>query len=225
MQQPKSNEAILPAGITEELVQGLKEKHGEVILAEIGEEPNVMSVVAVRPPKMAICEYEKWSESDPDKAKQIMVNAGLKSHVDQVYANDYLFMSVYAAVCELQPIRKGVIIDLPEDLSKLPEGITDEMVNKAIAAYGKQNVKLAKVATAEDEKADIQVLMNRPGRTAVSDYEKFSDSNPLKAKRKLINGTLLSHKELTEKNDWVFFSVFSAAVQLLKVDKANFTKL
>lgn len=226
MQQPKSNnKVILPEGITQEMVDALKQKHGEAFLLDIGEEEHHLTVLAVRPSRIPICEHEKWTDADPDKAKQIMINDSLKSHSEQVYANDYLFMSLYSAVCDLQPIRRASLQVIPKDMSKLPDGITEDMVNKAIATYGIRNVQLAKIATSDDEADDMLVLMNRPGRKAVSDYERFSDSNPLKAKRKLIAGTLLSHKEITEKNDWAFFGVFSAAVQLLKVEKSDFTKL
>lgn len=104
----------LPAGITEEMVAQAKEKYGDkkVKIAELPKDDNgdeFLSVLVRVPDRKTLDEFEKWMDKSPGKAKEILLNACLLSHKDEVKADDGLFLSAVEAIAQLIPIRKAVI--------------------------------------------------------------------------------------------------------------------
>lgn len=103
---------------------------------------------------------------------------------------------------------------------KLPEGITQEMIDEAKSKHGEGNVKYAELPLDDDGSDTLTVLMRRPTRKVIGEFEKWADSQPNKAKEILVNGTLLSHKDRVKADDGLFFGAFNAAVELMPVRKA-----
>lgn len=108
-------EAIdLPDGITQEMVDEAKKKHGSKKVA-IGYLPmddegeNTLAVLLKVPDRDALSEFEKWSDRNPKKSKEILVNACLLSHKDQVKADDELFLTCVNAIADLIPVRKAIV--------------------------------------------------------------------------------------------------------------------
>lgn len=104
--------------------------------------------------------------------------------------------------------------------TKLPPGITQEMVKEAKEKYGNENVKIADLPKDEEATDYLSVLMRRPTRKAIGEFEKWADSQPDKAKAVLVKYSLLSHKDEVMADDGLFLGAFNAAVELMPVRKA-----
>jgi len=100
--------------------------------------------------------------------------------------------------------------------SKLPEGVTAEMV-----AEWKQQYGTVKLASLQDENGEFlrQVVMRVPNRKTIGEFEKWIDKQPLKAKEILVNGCLLTDKEAVKADDVLFSAAFSASVELMPMGK------
>ncbi|NDW10949.1 hypothetical protein [Dysgonomonas sp. 520] len=106
----------LPDGVTEEMVTKWKEDFGSnnVKKANLVDKDGVYckSVVVKVPQRKELSESEKWSFSNPDKSKEILVNACVLSHKEEVKADNQLFFSAWAAINELSPLAKATVEDL-----------------------------------------------------------------------------------------------------------------
>lgn len=110
-------EKKLPIGITEEMVATAKNKFGNdnVKLAELPKDDDgneVLSVLVRVPNRQVINEFTKWYDKNPGKAEDILVNACLLSHKDEVKADELLIMGAVNAIVTLIPVRKGTIKNL-----------------------------------------------------------------------------------------------------------------
>jgi len=113
----KKDQITLPQGVTAEMVAAWKEQFGadKVRLAELPLDDNgekVLEVVVRVPGRKELGEFEKWIDRNPDKAKEIMVNACLLTKKDEVKAQDDLFLAAFDAISQLLPIRKAIIKNL-----------------------------------------------------------------------------------------------------------------
>ena len=106
------------AAVTPEQIQAWKEKHGankikqiDLPLDDTGNGP-VLSVYARVPDRRILSEWEKWSDKNPDKAKEILVKNCLLSHVDQVCADQDLFFCALGGITELIPVRRAIVKNL-----------------------------------------------------------------------------------------------------------------
>lgn len=208
---------MLPPGITQEMIDKAKADYGTTgmvylvdLISDQGDK--LLEVLIRRPNRMIIQQFELHAEFDPGKAREILVNNCLLSHKDQVKGNDEMFAAVVTAVIELFPIRKATIIDL--DSNNLPEGITSELVADAITRKGVAHVKLAQLQKGADGKEILTVLVCTPSRKDISDFEKWSERQPNKAKNILIDSAILSHKETIKEDDWLWYAAANAATQL-----------
>lgn len=100
--------------ITSEMITAAKEKYGEdkVKIAELpldDDGKNILEVLVRVPDRKIIGEFEKWADKNPDKSKEILVNACLLTFVEQVKSDDTLFFTAVNAIAELIPIRKAII--------------------------------------------------------------------------------------------------------------------
>lgn len=104
----------LPDGITQEMVNEAKAKYGEKKIA-LGTLPmddegeNFLHVLLKVPDRNTLSEFEKWSEKNPKKSKEILVNSCLLSHKDEVKADDELFLTCVNAIADLIPVRKAIV--------------------------------------------------------------------------------------------------------------------
>lgn len=117
--QPAAQEPSRPEypGITQEMVNNAKEKYGadKVKYADLPLDDNnerFLTVLITVPGRTVIGEFEKWSDKNPNKAKEIIINSCLLSHKDQVKADDNLFFTAVNAIADLIPIRKAIIKNL-----------------------------------------------------------------------------------------------------------------
>ena len=113
----ENNAPVLPEGVTPEMVKAWKERYGEnkIKLASLpmDDDGNQYKDVVVRvPDRKVMSEVEKWLDKSPEKAKEIMINACLLSHKDEVKADDGLFFGAVDAVTKLMPIRTAIVKNL-----------------------------------------------------------------------------------------------------------------
>lgn len=104
---------VLPEGITAEMIDAAKVKHGadKVRLIEIiNDETNeTKTVLAAVPSRAVIGQYQRYEANDPKKAQEILVKACLLSHKDEVLADDALFFGALSGIAELIPVRRAVV--------------------------------------------------------------------------------------------------------------------
>lgn len=99
---------------------------------------------------------------------------------------------------------------------KLPDGVTPEMVKAWKERYGETKVKLATLKN-EDGDEVLDCVIRVPGRKELSEFEKWIDKSPDKAKDILINTCLLTEKERVKADDDLYFSAFDAISKLLPI--------
>lgn len=107
------NKVNLPEGVTKEMVEAWKVKHGadKIQLAHLVDRNGayLRSVVVRVPDRTVLGEQEKYGFSNPMKAKEILVKNCVLSHNEEVLADDQLFYSAYAALVELSPLAKATV--------------------------------------------------------------------------------------------------------------------
>lgn len=114
MNEKKQTVAMLPQGITQEMITDFKERYGEdkIKIAELPMDDNgdsYKSVVAKVPSRKEVGEFEKWVDKNPDKAKEILINSCILTSKEEVKANDGLFLAAFDAIVSLIPIRKAIL--------------------------------------------------------------------------------------------------------------------
>lgn len=110
-------EKTYPEGVTAEMVKAWKERYGEskvkaAQLPKDDENTEYLEVVIRVPDRKTLGEFEKWVDKNPDKAKEILVNACVLSHKDEVKADDGLFMAAFDALSKILPYRVAIIKNL-----------------------------------------------------------------------------------------------------------------
>lgn len=104
----------LPEGVTQETIQAWKERYGadRVKIASLpkdDEGTEFLDVVVRVPDRKTMGEFEKWVDKNPDKAKEILINACVLSGKDAVKADDGLFYGAFDALVKLIPVRAAII--------------------------------------------------------------------------------------------------------------------
>ncbi|MEI7487051.1 MAG: hypothetical protein WCJ72_06505 [Chryseobacterium sp.] len=89
----------------------LKELHGEklksLLLPTDDENENFLEVLAIVPDRSVVGQHQKYILTDPKKAQEVLVKNCLKTHKEEVLADDGLFYAAYGLISELIPIRQG----------------------------------------------------------------------------------------------------------------------
>lgn len=106
--------AGLPEGITQEMIDSFKGKHGanNIRMASLPKDDyneQFLHVLLKVPGRRELGEFEKFADRDPNKAKEILINACLLTSKDEVKASDDLYYSAINAISDLIPIRKAII--------------------------------------------------------------------------------------------------------------------
>lgn len=101
-------------GITAEMIAEAKAKHGEdkvriLSLPLDDDNTEYKEVLAVVPKRQVIGMYQRFADSDPNKAQEILVKNCLLSHKEEVLADDGLFFAALALIAKLIPVREGSI--------------------------------------------------------------------------------------------------------------------
>lgn len=110
-------ETLKGESVSQELIDKWIEKYGksrikklEIPKDEFNEQH--LTVYARVPDRRILSEWEKWSDKNPDKAKEILVKNCLLTDVEEVCADQDLFFCALQSITELIPIRKAVIKNL-----------------------------------------------------------------------------------------------------------------
>ncbi len=104
--------------------------------------------------------------------------------------------------------------------SNLPDGVTAEMIKAWKERYGSDKVKMASLPMDDNGDKYLDVIVRVPDRKTMSEFEKWLDKNPDKAKTLLINSCLLTGKEQVKADDALFFGAFDAIAELIPVRKS-----
>jgi len=115
--EEKTIKTKLPKGVTPEMFAKFLELHSKenMKIASLplnDNEDEFLDVIICVPNRKILGEFEKWMETKPLKAKEILINSCLLTEKDKVKANDDLFYSCVNAISELIPIRKAIIKNL-----------------------------------------------------------------------------------------------------------------
>lgn len=107
----------LPDGVTPENINAWKERYGaeKIKLAELPEDDDAtkfMQVIVRVPDRKTISEFEKWIDKNPDKSKEILINACCLTRKDEIKADDNLYFAAVDAITKLLPVRTAIIKNL-----------------------------------------------------------------------------------------------------------------
>jgi hypothetical protein len=102
----------------------------------------------------------------------------------------------------------------------LPHGVTAEMIAAWKERYGAEKVKLASLPLDQNGDKFLDVIIRTPGRKELSEFEKWIDRNPDKAKEILVNSCLLTSKEEVKAVEELFLAAADGIIQLLPTPKA-----
>lgn len=100
---------------------------------------------------------------------------------------------------------------------KLPEGITEAMISDAKTKHGANKVRILSIPVDDDATAYKDVLAIIPTRRIIGMYQRFQDSDPLKAQEILVKNCLLSHKDEIMADDGLFFGALNLLAKLIPV--------
>lgn len=106
-----------------------------------------------------------------------------------------------------------------ESKKTLPEGITEAMVEQAVAKHGKGKVKLIDLPLDDDGTGYKTVLACIPSRTVIGQYRRWADTDPKKADEVLVKACLLSHKEEVLADDGLFYGALNGISDLIPMRK------
>ncbi|WP_152541901.1 hypothetical protein [Saccharicrinis fermentans] len=107
----------LPDGITQEIIDAWKKRYGQQKI-KLGELPinedrtQFLAVIGRVPDRKTVGEFEKWMDKDPNKSKEILINACLLTEKEQVKADDFLFYGAFDFLTTLLPVAKSNIKNL-----------------------------------------------------------------------------------------------------------------
>ena len=110
----KKEKSQLPDGITQEMIDDAKKKHGadkvKILDLPLNDEgTEYKSVLAVIPSRNVIGQFRRFMDNNPVKADTILVKACVLSHVDEVLNDDGLFLGAVSGLAELMPVRKAIV--------------------------------------------------------------------------------------------------------------------
>lgn len=116
--------------------------------------------------------------------------------------------------------KKDVIMteqEVREELN-LPDGVTVVQYQNWKATYKN---RLRKLVIERENGDEIEVVVCKPSRQPISMYEKYIDKDPSMARKLLIKACVLSHKEVVQDADDLFYSVSTAIIELIDPPKAR----
>ena len=104
----------LPEGVTPDAIEAWKQRYGagKVKIASLPKDDDgteFVDVVVRTPDRKVLGEFEKWVDKNPDKAKEILINACVLSSKETVKADDGLFLGAFDALVKLIPVRSAIL--------------------------------------------------------------------------------------------------------------------
>lgn len=97
-------------GITEEMITAAKAKYGESKILTMDlplddNETDFLTVLARKPDRQVKGEFLKWMDKNPNRADDILINACILSHKEQVKADEGLISAASDGLVKLLVIR------------------------------------------------------------------------------------------------------------------------
>ncbi|RKR83191.1 hypothetical protein BDD43_3393 [Mucilaginibacter gracilis] len=110
----KETNTLMHYGTTDAQIEDWKLLWGkdQVMKCELPLDDNgdaFLGAVLKAPDRKVLGEFEKWSDKNPDKAKEIMINGCFLTRKDEVKANAGLFAGAFDACAQLIPIRRAIL--------------------------------------------------------------------------------------------------------------------
>lgn len=105
-------------------------------------------------------------------------------------------------------------------MNKLPEGITEAMVETAKAKHGNDKVRLIDLLDEDGSAVSKTVLAVVPSRVVVGQYRRWAETDPKKADEIIVKACLLSHKDEVLADDGLFYGALAGIAELIPVRKA-----
>jgi len=102
---------------------------------------------------------------------------------------------------------------------KLPEGITQEMIDDAKVKHGTDKVKFIDLPVDDDATTYKTVLACVPSRTVVGQYRRYADTDPKKADDILVKACLLSHKDEVMADEGLIYGALTGIADLIPIRK------
>lgn len=124
---------------------------------------------------------------------------------------------------QLQEEKAGAESQLEQDNTPVKKDTTtipEELIKQARSMYGEDQVKVLALPKDDYGREFLDVLVRVPSRTAVGEYEKYADRNPLKAKQILIEFCMLRGKQEVLADDGLFNSAVNGLAELIPIRKA-----
>ncbi|RWW91860.1 hypothetical protein [Flavobacterium cerinum] len=111
-QDTEHNELCLSAIVTPVQKEAFINQYGKARLRMLevpasDETAEFYNVVAVVPDRSTMSQYMKYGDINPKKAQEILVKNCVKTHLEEILADDALFMTTVTLLAELVPIRDG----------------------------------------------------------------------------------------------------------------------
>ncbi len=99
----------LPEGVTKEHVEAWKKEHGTVRMCKL---ENGFKAIIHSPSRGVANQYEKFMDSDPNKARDILIKNCVLHGQSEVMTKDEYYYSCAFAIAEMIPLTKGETEDL-----------------------------------------------------------------------------------------------------------------
>lgn len=109
---------------------------------------------------------------------------------------------------------------MEKEKNKLPEGITQTMIDDAKVKHGANNVKLVEILKENSDEVEKTVLAVVPSRSIIGQYRRYTDTDPKKADEILVKNCLLSHKDEVLADDGLFYGALMGIAELIPVRRA-----
>ncbi|GGE89427.1 hypothetical protein SAMN05443634_104108 [Chishuiella changwenlii] len=104
-------------------------------------------------------------------------------------------------------------------MAKNKKTVTAEIVEKA---GGEKNLR--RLILKDEQEQELEVIARVPDRTTIGEYLKYANVNPNKAQEILVNGCLLTDKDLVKANDTLFLSAVSGIAEIIPIAVAKVEK-
>lgn len=110
-------EKNLPEGVTAEMVEEFKAKHGVVKVAELfdSEGNSFGSIILGKPSPNVMGQFEKLVDKDPMKARDVLLRGTLCTRREEILSwpkNSEEYAAVFDAAAQMIPVGKAVLKNL-----------------------------------------------------------------------------------------------------------------
>lgn len=109
--------------------------------------------------------------------------------------------------------------------AKLPDGVSQEMIDAWKTKYGEGKVELMKLKLDDPRNETLDVIARHPDRIVVGEYMRFTKDNPDKANTILVNNLILAGKEKVLADVDFFLTAVAELSGMINIGTAERVKL